>query len=223
MESCGTDRKFLKLLELLQLEYKSWDSPTAETEEDTLTTRGLHTKHSVKMLLCSHGFQSALSPVMDFYRPVCSLRPQVRPLLQQQELMDKLQHKILEEVEPFQTSVAVQMAPQQPEREGELFGLTLDTRGFSPEELTVRQAGRRLRVSGRTEKKQEDDEGSCSYRRQEFRREFDLPEGLNPEAVSCYLDPDGKLHVQVARAPRVEEAERELSIKRRWEEKPQQS
>lgn len=161
---------------------------------------------------------------MDFYWPVLSLRPQLRPLLQQQdllqelcsslELMDKLLHKILEDTEPFQTSVTL-------EREGQRFGLTLDTRGFSPEELSVRQAGRKLRVSGRKEKKQEDDEGSCSYRRQEFRREFDLPEGLNPEDVSCYLDPDGKLHVQAAGAPRVEEAERELTIRRSCEEKPQ--
>ncbi|XP_038588912.1 heat shock protein 30-like [Micropterus salmoides] len=188
-------------------------------------------------MLCSHRLHSALSPVMDLYWPVRSLWPEVKPLLYQQELlqrnlqelrsslelMDKLQHNILEETEPFQSSVALRPLSYQLEKEGERFGLTLDTQGFSPEELSVRQVGRKLRVSGKTEKKQEDRKGSYSYRRQEFRQEFDLPEGLNPEAVTCCLAPDGKLHIQAARAPCVEEAERELTIKRSSEEKPQQS
>ncbi|KAM7369236.1 hypothetical protein PAMP_013518 [Pampus punctatissimus] len=188
-------------------------------------------------MLCSHGYQSALSPFMDFYWPVRSLWPEVKPLLYQQdvlqrnlqelrsslELMDKLQHKIMEETEPFRTSVAKQPASYQLEKEGEHFGLTLDTQGFSPEELSVRQVGSKLRVSGKTEKKQEDGKGSYSYRHQEFRQEFDLPEGMNPEAVTCYLAPDGKLHIQAAKALCVEEAERELTIKRSLEEKTQQS
>ncbi|KAE8284905.1 Heat shock protein 30 [Larimichthys crocea] len=188
-------------------------------------------------MLCSHGFQSALSPFMDFYWPVRSLWPEVKPLLHQQdvlqrnlqqlrsslELMDKLQNKILEETEPFQTSLAVQPVIYQLEKEGEHFGLTLDTQGFSPEELSVRQVGRKLRVSRKTEKKQEDEKGCYSYRRQEFRQEFDLPEGLNPEDITCYLAPDEKLHIQEAKAPQVEEAERELTIKRSLEEKTQQS
>nr|XP_033503410.1 heat shock protein 30-like [Epinephelus lanceolatus] len=171
-------------------------------------------------MLCSHGLHSVLWPVR-------VLKPEVRPLLHQQdllqrnlqelrsslELMDKLQHKIQEETEPFQTSMAVQL-----EEEGEHFGLTLDTRGFSPEELSVRQEGRKLRVSGKTEKKQEDGKGSYSYRLQEFRQEIDLPQGSNPEAVTCCLAPDGKLHIQAAKAPCVQEAERELTIKRSSEE-----
>ncbi|XP_047425975.1 heat shock protein 30-like [Mugil cephalus] len=188
-------------------------------------------------MLCSHGFQSTLSPLMDVYCPVRSLWPEVRPLFYQQDLlqrnlqelrsslqlMDKLQHQILEETEPFQSSVAVQPVSYQLDKEGEHFGLTLDTRGFSPEELSVRQVGRKLRVSGKTEKKQEDEKGSYSYRLQEFRQEFDLPEGLNPQAVTCCLSPDGKLHIQAAKHPRVEEAERELTIQRSSEEETQQS
>ncbi|XP_030598863.1 heat shock protein 30-like [Archocentrus centrarchus] len=188
-------------------------------------------------MLCSHGFQSALSPFVDFYWPVRSLWPEVRPLFYQQdllqrnlhelrsslELMDKLQHKILEETEPFQPSMTVQPVSFQLEKERENFGLTLDTRGFSPEELCVRQVGRKLRVSGKTEKKQEDGKGSYSYRLQEFRQEFDLPEGLNPEAVTCHLSPDGKLRIQAAKAPCAEEAERELTIKRSSEDETQQS
>ncbi|XP_078144855.1 heat shock protein 30-like [Centroberyx gerrardi] len=176
-------------------------------------------------MLCSHGLQSALGLFTHFYWPVRSLWPQVEPLLLQRniqelhsrlELMDKLQHKILEEMEPVPASVTIQPVSYQLEKEGKPFALTLDTENFSPEELCVQQVGRRLRVSGKTEKKQEDGKGCYSYRRQEFRREFDLPEGLNPEAVSCCLAPDGKLHIQAAKPP-----ERELSIKRSLEEERQ--
>ncbi|XP_062295775.1 heat shock protein 30-like [Scomber scombrus] len=188
-------------------------------------------------MLCSHGLQSTLSPFMDFYWPVRSLWPDVKPLLYQQdqlqrnlqelrsslEMMDKLQHKILEETEPFQTAAAVQPVSCHLKKEAEHFGLTLDTQGFSPEDLSVRQVGRKLRVSGKTEKKQEDGKGCYSYRCQEFRQEFDLPEELNPEAITCYLAPDGKLHIQDAKALCVDEAERELPIETSSEEKPQQS
>ncbi|CAJ1071256.1 heat shock protein 30-like [Xyrichtys novacula] len=188
-------------------------------------------------MLCSHRLQSSPSTFMDFYWPVRRLWPAVRPLIYQQdllqrnlqellhslELMDKLQHNILEETESLQSDVAVKPVSYQVEKEGELIGLTLDTQDFSPEELSVRQVGRRLRISGRTEKKQEDQKGCSSCTHQEFRREFDLPEDLNPEAVSCYLDPEGRLHIQAARAPCIEEAERELTITKRPEEKTQQS
>ncbi|CAJ1070828.1 heat shock protein 30-like [Xyrichtys novacula] len=188
-------------------------------------------------MLCSHRLQTRLSPFMDFYVPVRSLWPEVRPLLYHPDLlqrtlqetqhsleaMDKLQCNILKKTENSQSGVAVIPVSYQMKEEGKLFGLTLDTRGFAPEELSVRQVGRKLRVSGKTEKKLEDEKGCCSYTLQEFRREFDLPEGLDPEAVSCCLDPNGRLHIQAAKAPCVEEAERELTIKRSLEEKPHQS
>uniref|UniRef100_A0A3B3X1F0 SHSP domain-containing protein n=1 Tax=Poecilia mexicana TaxID=48701 RepID=A0A3B3X1F0_9TELE len=131
--------------------------------------------------------------------------------------------QILEDTEPFRSSVALQPVSYQLDKEGEHFGLTLDTQGFSPEDLSVRQVGRKLRVSGTTEKKQEDGKGSYSYSLQEFRQEFDLPEGVNHEDVSCHLSPDGKLHIQAAKVPCIEGTERELTIKRSSEEEPQQS
>ncbi|KAM7376650.1 hypothetical protein PAMP_006372 [Pampus punctatissimus] len=168
-------------------------------------------------MLRSHGFQSALRPLMDVYRPVRSLWPEVKPLMHQQDLLQRNLQQILEDTEPFQTAAAMQPVSYQLEKEGEHFGLTLDTQGFSPEELSVRQVGSKLKVSGKTEKKQEDGKGSYSYRRHEFRQEVDPPEGLNHKAVTCLLAPDGKLHIQTAKALCVKEAERSL------EEETQQS
>uniref|UniRef100_A0A1A8FJV8 SHSP domain-containing protein n=1 Tax=Nothobranchius korthausae TaxID=1143690 RepID=A0A1A8FJV8_9TELE len=188
-------------------------------------------------MMVSRALRSALRPMVDFYWPVRSLWPEVgRPLFNQQdvlqrtlqelrgslELMDRFQHQILEDTEPLSTLVHKPVSYQL-DKDGQDFGLTLDTQGFSPEELSVQQVGRKLRVRGRTEKKQEDGKGSYSYRLQEFRQEFDLPEGVNHEAVSCSLSPDGKLHIQAAKVPSAEQAERELTIKRSSEEETQQS
>uniref|UniRef100_A0A3B3B5L6 SHSP domain-containing protein n=2 Tax=Oryzias melastigma TaxID=30732 RepID=A0A3B3B5L6_ORYME len=160
--------------------------------------------------------EKSCSSELNEYRPVPFTSHIIKTL--ERLLMNTFQHNILEEAEPLQSSVALQPVSFQLDKDGQHFGLTLDTAGFSPEELSVRQVGRKLRVSGKTEKKQEDGKGSYSHRLQEFRQELDLPEGLNPEAVTCCLSPDGKLHIQAVK----EEADRELSIKRSWEEEPQQ-
>uniref|UniRef100_A0A8C8JX46 SHSP domain-containing protein n=1 Tax=Oncorhynchus tshawytscha TaxID=74940 RepID=A0A8C8JX46_ONCTS len=107
------------------------------------------------------------------------------------------------------------------DKDGEGFALTLDTKDFSPEELSVKQVGRKLKVSGKTEKKLDDGEGSYSYRCQEFRQEFDLPEKVNPETVTCSLAHDGKLHIQ---APKntlsgEEEVGRKLKVSGKTEKK----
>ncbi|XP_037548543.1 heat shock protein 30-like [Nematolebias whitei] len=162
-------------------------------------------------MLCPHAFRSDLRPVLNLSWPVGSLWPGVRALFYQQdllqwnqelhsslELMDKLEHQMLEDTEPLRSSVVLQPVSYQLNKEGGHFGLTLDTRGFSPEELAGRQVGRKLRVSGNS---QEEQKGSYSL--QEFRQELDLPEGVNHEAVSCFLSPDGTLHILADKDPRV--------------------
>ncbi|XP_036832418.1 heat shock protein 30-like [Oncorhynchus mykiss] len=166
-------------------------------------------------MLCSRGFQSSLSPLMDFYWPVHSLWPEVRPLLSQRdllqrnlleiksslELMANLQQQIFEDLDNVPPSLTIQPVSYKHDKDGEGFALTLDTKDFSQEELSVKQVGRKLKVSGKTENKLDDGEGSYSYRCQEFRQEFDLPEGLNPETVTCSLAHDGKLHIQAPKNP----------------------
>lgn len=96
-------------------------------------------------------------------------------------------------------------------KEGSHYALTLDTKDFSPEELSVKQVGRKLRVSGKTEKKQDDGKGSFSYRCQEFRQEFDLPEGVNPETVTCSLN-NGQLQIQAPKEANAVSNERVIPI-----------
>ncbi|RXN10639.1 heat shock 30-like protein [Labeo rohita] len=159
------------------------------------------------------GFQPSLSSFMGTDWPVRSLWPEITPLYRHAEVLqelksslEKLQHKILEEIQQEIYPVTCTM-----EKEGSGFALTLDTKDFSPEELSVRQVGRKLRVSGKSEKKQEDGKGSYSYRIQEFRRVFDLPQGVNPDAVTCSMA-DGKLYIQAPVNQPSEAAERMLPI-----------
>ncbi|KAG9342595.1 hypothetical protein JZ751_016029 [Albula glossodonta] len=178
----------------------------------------------VKML-CSHVFQPSFSRMMGFHWPVRSLWPEIRPLFFQEEMLqrhmqemknnldfvDKLQQRIFEDIEQVPSSMTVQPVSYKLEKDGDHFALTLDTKDFSPEQLSVKQVGRKLWVCGKMEKQEEDGKSSYSYKRQEFRQEFDLPEGVNPNAVTCSLS-DGRLKIQAPKEALPEEAERMVPI-----------
>lgn len=167
-------------------------------------------------MLCSSVFQPSPVSMRPFLHwPVRSLWPETRPLFyhieqemirhmqemrQSIEYMERLHQKIFDEIDQTSSSMAVfkPIAFQELGKDGNNFALSLDTKEFSPEELSVKQVGSKLRVSGRTEKKQEDGKGSYSYRCQEFRQEFDLPHGVDPESVTCSLV-DGRLQIQAPR------------------------
>lgn len=167
-------------------------------------------------MLCPSIFQPSpitMRPFLDPHWPVRSLWPETRPLFyhmeqemmrhmqemrQNMEFMERLHQKIFEEIDKTSTSVFKPIAFQELRQDSNSFALSLDTKEFSPEELSVKQVGRKLRVSGKTEKKQEDKKGSYSYRCEEFRQEFDLPDGVDPEAVTCSLA-GGRLQIQAPR------------------------
>lgn len=169
-------------------------------------------------MLCPSVFQPSpvtMRPFLDLHWPVRSLWPETRPLFyhieqemirhmqemrQNMEYMEKLHQKIFEEIDQTSalTGVFKPIAFQELGKDGGSFALSLDTKEFSPQELSVKQVGRKLRVSGRTEKKKEDEKGSYSYSCQEFRQEFDLPDGVDPETVTCSLV-GGRLQIQAPR------------------------
>ncbi|XP_071362581.1 heat shock protein beta 9-like [Trachinotus anak] len=169
-------------------------------------------------MLCPSVFQPSpvtMRPFMDLHWPVRSLWPETRPLFyhieqemirhmqemrQSMEFMEKLHQKIFDEIDQTSSSTGVfqPITFQDLGRDSSNFALSLDTKEFSPEELSVKQVGRKLRVSGKTEKKQDDGKGSYSYRCQEFRQEFDLPDGVDPETVTCSLV-GGRLQIQAPR------------------------
>uniref|UniRef100_A0A3B4E3E6 SHSP domain-containing protein n=1 Tax=Pygocentrus nattereri TaxID=42514 RepID=A0A3B4E3E6_PYGNA len=104
-------------------------------------------------------------------------------------------------------SDVVQQVSYAVEKEGGGFALSMHAKDFSPEEMSIKQVGRTLHVCGKTEKREEDGEGSYSHRVQEIRREFLLPEGVNPEALSCSLA-EGKLFIQTPKTQQSEKPDR---------------
>lgn len=169
-------------------------------------------------MLCPSVFQPSsvnTRPFLDLHWPVRSLWPETQPLFyhmeqemirhiqemrQNMEYMERLHQKIFEEIDHTWTLTGVfkPIAFQELAKDGNSFALSLDTQDFSPQELSVKQVGRKLRVSGKTEKKKEDDKGSYSYTCQEFRQEFNVPDGVDPEAVTCSLV-GGRLQIQAPR------------------------
>ncbi|TRY65378.1 hypothetical protein DNTS_013780 [Danionella cerebrum] len=77
--------------------------------------------------------------------------------------------------------------------------LTLDTQGFSPENVTVMVSGRRLEVMAgkRTEKEASNSSTDPkSHEPQGFVQTLELPEHLDPASLSCSLGEDGLLHIE---------------------------
>ncbi|GCB71879.1 heat shock protein beta-11-like [Scyliorhinus torazame] len=85
---------------------------------------------------------------------------------------------------------------QSGDKDGDGFSLSLDVQQFSPEELMVKVLGRKVLVTGKHEKKSNAGRGSYSYRYEEFRREFQLPDDVDAEALNCCLSQDGRLKVE---------------------------
>ncbi|KAK3523511.1 hypothetical protein QTP70_001176 [Hemibagrus guttatus] len=177
-------------------------------------------------MLCSRTFQPPFSPLMDFHWPVRSLWPETRPLffqIEQEmmrhmqemqhnlEFMERLHRRIFDEIDITSPSAVFKPISFQLGKENNRFSITLDTKDFSPEELSVKQVGKKLRVSGKSEKKQDDGNGSYSYRCQEFRQEFDIPGSVNPEAVTCSLN-DGQLQIQAPKETSAGSNERVIPI-----------
>ncbi|XP_053701505.1 heat shock protein 30-like [Synchiropus splendidus] len=163
-----------------------------------------------------------IRPVTDLSWPVCTLCPEALVLGQQQHLLQRNLQRLICSLQDQEESTSSPMDTAVQQDAGH-YELTLDTTGFSPEDLSVRLHGRKLRVSGKTEKKEEEQDGWRWHSVREFRQELELPEGVNPEDVSCCLTPEGRLQIQAAKVPCEEEAGRELSIRRSPGQNPEES
>ncbi|KAH9384568.1 hypothetical protein HPB48_026576 [Haemaphysalis longicornis] len=85
------------------------------------------------------------------------------------------------------------------------FAISVDTRHFTPEEISVKTEDNCVVIHGKHEEKS-DDRG-C-YVKREFTRRYVLPEDVDPETVKCHLKPNGHLALEAPRknAPKKEEA-----------------
>uniref|UniRef100_A0A8C4T5Y3 SHSP domain-containing protein n=1 Tax=Erpetoichthys calabaricus TaxID=27687 RepID=A0A8C4T5Y3_ERPCA len=175
-------------------------------------------------------FQPSFSTPMAVRVPVSALWPQSELLCIQMEnemarqmdnmrrsadLMNQLQYVLRRETLDAETvprSAAGKAPSCKVEKDGQHFSATLEVEDFTPEELTDKQVGRKVLLSGKKEKKEESEGGSYSYRYQEFRRELELPEDMNPEELSCSLN-NGQLRIEAPRKALPSVTERVVPIK----------
>ncbi|XP_039620483.1 heat shock protein beta-11-like [Polypterus senegalus] len=125
-------------------------------------------------------FQPSFSVPLTVKVPVSALWPQSQIICTQMEnemarqmdnmrrsvhLMNQLQHVLRNEI------VDADQVPRwdgrrapfcKVEKDGQQFSASLEVEDFKPEELTVKQVGRKVMLSGKKEKKEESDGGSYS-------------------------------------------------------------
>uniref|UniRef100_UPI00358E74EA heat shock protein beta-11-like n=1 Tax=Myxine glutinosa TaxID=7769 RepID=UPI00358E74EA len=95
--------------------------------------------------------------------------------------------------------------------------ISLDTRQFDPEKMSVKVVGDLLQVSGRHEVRNEDGQGGSSYSFQEFREEMKLPRDVDPQKVTCCFMSDGRLRIEAPRDVSTASLERIVPIERAQE------
>ncbi|CAN8004504.1 unnamed protein product [Ixodes hexagonus] len=75
------------------------------------------------------------------------------------------------------------------------FALTMDVRGFMPEEINVKTVGNTVEVHARHEEKTDGRE----FVLREFRRKYTLPDDVDPESVTSKISERGLLAVEAPR------------------------
>ncbi|KAL0162859.1 hypothetical protein M9458_042255, partial [Cirrhinus mrigala] len=148
-------------------------------------------------LTSAHSWTSIGQPL--FFQIEQEMMRHMQEMRHNLEFMERLHQRIFDEIDHVSPMTTFKPISFQIGKEGSHYALMLDTKDFSPEEL------------GKTEKKQDDGKGSFSYRCQEFRQEFDLPEGVNPEMVTCSLN-NGQLQIQAPKEASAVSNERVVPI-----------
>ncbi|KAH9384569.1 hypothetical protein HPB48_026577 [Haemaphysalis longicornis] len=96
------------------------------------------------------------------------------------------------------------------------FAINVDTRNFTPEEISVKTEDNCVVIHGKHEEKS-DDRG-C-YVKREFTRRYVLPEDVDPESVKCHLKPNGLLALEAPRKNGPKKEAKPIPIEVRHESK----
>uniref|UniRef100_U3KLF6 SHSP domain-containing protein n=1 Tax=Ficedula albicollis TaxID=59894 RepID=U3KLF6_FICAL len=70
---------------------------------------------------------------------------------------------------------------------GDGFSVCQDVKNFAPEQLSVKVVGRKVVLVGQKETQNVDEKGSFSYKYEVLKREWDVPEEVDAEALTCSL------------------------------------
>ncbi|XP_032858851.1 heat shock protein beta-11-like [Tyto alba] len=95
---------------------------------------------------------------------------------------------------------------------GEGFSVCQDVKNFAPEQLSVKVVGRKVVLVGQKETQNVDEKGSFSYKYEVLKREWDVPEEVDAEALTCSLSKEGQLRIEAPRLALPAAPERNVPI-----------
>ncbi|XP_053855926.1 heat shock protein beta-11-like [Vidua macroura] len=95
---------------------------------------------------------------------------------------------------------------------GDGFSVCQDVKNFAPEELSVKVVGRKVVLVGQKETQNVDEKGSFSYKYEVLKREWDVPEEVDAEALTCSLSKDGQLRIEAPKLALPAAPERSVPI-----------
>ncbi|NXT40855.1 HSPBB protein, partial [Pelecanoides urinatrix] len=95
---------------------------------------------------------------------------------------------------------------------GEGFSICQDVKNFAPEQLSVKVVGRKVVLVGQKETQSTDEKGSFSYKYEVLKRDWDVPEEVFAEALTCSLSKEGQLRIEAPRLALPATPERNVPI-----------
>ncbi|XP_014166115.1 LOW QUALITY PROTEIN: heat shock protein 30C-like [Geospiza fortis] len=99
-----------------------------------------------------------------------------------------------------------------PQSSGDGFSVCQDVKDFAPEQLSVKEVGRKGVLVGQKETQNVDEKGSFSYKYEVLKREWDVPEEVDAEALTCSLSKDGQLRIEAPKLALPAAPERNVPI-----------
>ncbi|NXR10771.1 HSPBB protein, partial [Semnornis frantzii] len=115
-----------------------------------------------------------------------------------------------------QVATAMQQAPSASaaptQGSGEGFSICQDVKNFTPEQLSVKVVGRKVVLVGQKETQSTDEKGSFSYKYEALKREWDVPEEVDAEALTCSLTKEGQLRIEAPKLALPAASERNVPI-----------
>ncbi|NXE55947.1 HSPBB protein, partial [Casuarius casuarius] len=95
---------------------------------------------------------------------------------------------------------------------GDGFSVCQDVKDFAPEQLSVKVVGRKVMLVGQKETQSTDEKGSFSYKYEMLKREWDVPEEVDAEALTCSLSAEGQLRIEAPKRALPAAPERNVPI-----------
>ncbi|NXU49524.1 HS30C protein, partial [Turnix velox] len=176
------------------------------------------------MLCRLHFMPPASSPLFPWLGPVRTLWPHPGTLFAElerelrlemeraREFMSSFEQLLSTGSSPGRIGITAERAPSNAITPGEGFAVCQDVKNFAPEELSVKVVGRKVVLVGQKETQSTDEKGSFSYKYEVLKREWDVPEEVDAEALRCSLSPEGQLRIEAPRLALPPPPERNVPI-----------